>query len=156
MAWTSPEDPSLATTLEGHWCPLGPVQMFRIHQCLSSSIKPQVLGKMVHLRGKHSCTLNPEEHINPTGLLVMDKPSCRCRCRGVQEQLLHTAVVAGSLGSVPVWPLSSAAAQAAVAAAPFPALHVEAKPPAVPTVTSALLAVRKASCCRGKGDRRPP
>lgn len=39
------------------------------------------------------------------------------------------------------WPLSPAAAQAAVAAAPFPALHVETEPPAVAAVASALLGV---------------
>lgn len=71
------------------------------------------------------------------------------------EQVLHTAVVAGSLwlkdhlrvlGSIAAWLFSSAAAQAAVAAAPFPVLRVEAKPPAVAMVASALLAVRQAAC----------
>ena len=56
-----------------------------------------VLGRMVHLRGKHSCALHPEGDIKPTGLLVTDKPSCGCRRGGVQEQILRTAVVAGSL-----------------------------------------------------------
>lgn len=60
----------------------------------------------------------------------------------------------GVLGSIPAWPVSSAAAQAAVAAAPFPPLHVEAEPPAVAAFASALLAVRKASCCCGKGGER--
>lgn len=75
--------------------------MFRIPQCISSSIKPQVLGRVVHLRGKHGCTLDPEGHIKPTHLLVMDKLSCGCRHGDVREQILRTVAAAGSLGWSP-------------------------------------------------------
>lgn len=56
---------------------------------------------MFHLRGKHCCALNPEGHTNPTVLLAMGKLSCRCRSGGVGEQILRTAVIAGSLGWSP-------------------------------------------------------
>lgn len=54
------------------------VQMFWTPQCISSIIKPQGSGRMIRLRGKHSCTLHAG-HQNPTALLVMNKLSCRCR-----------------------------------------------------------------------------
>jgi len=67
----------------------------------------------------------------------------------------HWSGPPGMPGPISAWPTSSTAAQAAVAAAPCPALRVEAKPPALAVVTSALLAVRKASCCKGKVVERP-
>lgn len=103
--------------------------------------------------GERSCTPDAGGYRKPRGLLVVDQPSCGCGWQCLTAAPTDSFGAQGA-GSVPLWSLSPAAAQAAVAAAPSPALHVEAEPPAVPVVVPALLAVRKASCCRGKRGRR--
>lgn len=98
-----------------------------------------------------SCTPDTGGYRKPRGLLVTDQPSCGCGWQCLRAAPRDSFGAQGA-GFVPLWSPSPAAAQAAVAAAPSPALHVEAEPPAVPVVVPALLAVRKASCCRGKRD----
>lgn len=113
--------------------------------------KPQARDRTIHLRGERIRTPDSGGYRKPRGLLVTDRPSCGCEWQCLRAAPRDSFGAQGA-GFVPVWSPSPAAAQAAVAAAPSPALHVEAEPPAVPVVVPALLAVRKASCCRGKRD----
>lgn len=43
------------------------LQMVWTTQCISSTISPQESVRLIHLRGNHSCTLDPAGHRNPRG-----------------------------------------------------------------------------------------